>query len=156
MLLLERPWLDQAVDPRRYRLPPSASPLVKALSRGLPKADVCVELTGDAETINERKPEIGKEEIARQQQEWHDLAPRVARRVVEVDAVAQMVEQSAARIIDALRPPNTIGWATWGAPYGYPSRIGLRVTAAVRPRAALAIYPPQKRAAIVRDRKSVV
>ena len=62
--MLERPWVDQAVDPRRYRLPTALTTLVKAMSRLFPKADIAVILGGDANEVDTRKPEIGREEVS--------------------------------------------------------------------------------------------
>jgi glycosyltransferase involved in cell wall biosynthesis len=152
LLLLERPWLDQAVDPRRYRLSASATRVVEVLGRLLPRADVCVELKGDPEAINQRKPEIGVTEVARQQRKWLELAPMVARRVIEVDSVSQSMKKSTALVLESLQPNDMTRSQSWSAPWGYPTRIGLRVTSDIRPRDALSIYPPQKRTAIIRNR----
>ena len=150
LLLQERPWLDQAVDPRRYRLPPASAKLVRALGRLLPRADVCIELRGDPDAIHDRKPEIGVTEVARQQRNWHELAPAMGKRIIEIDAVGLSIEQVISSSGSEIRPPTTVNLHGWTAAWGYPSRIGLRVSSEIRPRAALAIYPPQKRSAITR------
>ena len=152
LLLLERPWLDQVVDPRRYRLSRRTSEVVPILGRFLPQADVCVQLTGDSQQIHERKPEIGAAEVARQQDQWQLLAPMVAKRTVSIDAVSQSIEESSTLVAAALLPPKTLSRGGWSAPWGYPGRVGMRVTSDVRPHDALSIYPPQKQTAIVRTR----
>ena len=88
ILVVERGWFDMAVDPRRYRLPASLRGWVLALGRTVPRPDLAVVLHGDPTAINARKPEIGVLEVVRQIREWRSLAPRVARRVMEIDAVA--------------------------------------------------------------------
>lgn len=85
LLIVERGWFDMAVDPRRYRLPAWASHLVLGVGRALPRAGLTVLLTGDPSILHARTGEIGTTETARQLERWRELAPRTARRVVEID-----------------------------------------------------------------------
>jgi thymidylate kinase len=69
LVLMERGYHDLAVDPRRYRL--AVSPrLVRALGRFLPRPDLTILLHGDATVLHERKSELERTEIDRQQRAW--------------------------------------------------------------------------------------
>ncbi|MDP9220265.1 MAG: hypothetical protein M3P23_06965 [Actinomycetota bacterium] len=88
LLIVERGWWDMAVDPRRYRLHPRLTGLVEILGRLLPRADIAVLLSGDAQTMDRRKTEIGAQEVERQVNSWQRLARHAGRRVVTVDTTA--------------------------------------------------------------------
>ncbi len=152
LLLLERPWLDQAVDPRRYRLPPLTVQVVKALGRALPKADFCVQMVGDPTSIDRRKPEIGEEEVRRQQNAWDDNASAVGRKVIRVDSVAMSRDAMVSVVLEASLQRPTPQPLQWVRPLGYPTRLDMRVTSQPCPNDALRVYPPQKRIAIARER----
>jgi len=152
LLLLERPWLDQVVDPRRYRLPPAISPVLRVFARLLPRSDVVVCLGGDASEIHRRKPEIGESEVARQQAAWREMSKIAGRTVVELDSVRADVQQNSNQLLLALAPPAEASGQSWIHPFGYPKRVDMRVTAHPVPRDALGIYPPQKTIAVARER----
>lgn len=103
LVLIERGWWDMAVDPRRYRLPATMLPLVRAIGCILPKVDVVVLLGGDPAAIHRRKPEIGVEELTRQLVAWRSLAPKAGRRIVTVDTVAGTLVETTAAVVSALR-----------------------------------------------------
>jgi len=137
LLLLERGWFDMVVDPRRYRLPTALVPLIRLLGRLLPQPDVVLLLTGDAEALHARKPEIGITEVDQQIRRWRDIAPVTARHVLEVDTVRTSPEQAADALLAALPRAGR----QWRSVPLTPSRVALRTTGAARP--ALAIYQPQ-------------
>lgn len=70
LIIRERGWIDQAVDPRRYRLSSSSIFLVKLLSHLAPQPWLIVLCGGDAQTISLRKFEISRDETDRQLKEW--------------------------------------------------------------------------------------
>jgi energy-coupling factor transporter ATP-binding protein EcfA2 len=99
LVLVERGWLDAAVDPRRYRLavPPGA---VEWLGRLLPRPDLALVLAGPAAILSERKGELSPAETARQSASWSRL--RAARSHVALDATAPP-ESVAAAAVEAVR-----------------------------------------------------
>ncbi len=145
LLVVERGWYDLAVDPHRYRLPTSFAPLVAALGRFVPRADVVVLLTGDPAELHRRKPEIGVAEVTRQLAAWEQLAGRAGRQVVRIDTVAQPPTESAAALLAALARPA----GRWRRVPAAPARLALRATG---PGPALAIYRPHRRPARVATR----
>lgn len=136
VLLLERGWFDMTVDPLRYRMSESIVPLVRVLGRLLPRPDALLLLSGDANALHARKPEIGVEEVARQIEGWRRIAPVAARRVVEVDTVRTEPDDAVDALSAAMRSPRV-----WRRVPCTPGRIDLRVTGDARP--GLAIYQPQ-------------
>jgi hypothetical protein len=82
LVVIERGFLDLAVDPTRYRLDVSPR-LVRTLSRLLPGPDLTVLLGARRELVSERKAELEGSEIARQIAAWRQVAGSTA---VEVDA----------------------------------------------------------------------
>jgi hypothetical protein len=142
LVVLERGWFDQAVDPRRYRLDPRVVPLVRALGRLLPRADLCVVAGGDPAAVVARKPEIGVDETARQQAAWRALSGRAGRRVVAVDTVGTDADTGARRALAALEA----ACGRWLAPLT-PARMDLVATPGPDGAAALAVYRPSNRRA---------
>jgi thymidylate kinase len=107
LLVVERGWLDMAVDPRRYRLPRWAARVVEALGGVFARADVTVLLSGDAATLDARVGEIGVAETARQIERWRELAPRWGGRVVEIDTTSDgpgIVADRAWAVVSAATP----------------------------------------------------
>lgn len=73
-VLIERPWVDIAVDPRRYRL--GVGPhRVRTLGRLLPQPDLMIVLHAPAELLHLRKAELPVEELQRQLGAWRVIAP---------------------------------------------------------------------------------
>ncbi len=69
LVLVERGWLDLAVDPARYRLSSSAA-VTRFLGRFLPKPSMVLLLEAPAEVLIGRKPELDEAEITRQFEAW--------------------------------------------------------------------------------------
>lgn len=151
VLIVERGWYDQIVDPRRYRLDSRVLVLLRTLGRLLPGPDTFVLLSGDADVIAERKHELSSAEVRRQFDRWRELAPRATRRI-EVDTVEQTEDECAATI--AARPKPAYRWRRPIAP----SRLDLRVSEGPSAAAALDIYRPSNtgaRAALGVSRRAV-
>jgi thymidylate kinase len=85
LIVMERGWLDIAVDPRRYRL--TVSPrVVELLGRLLPAPDLALILRADPALLVGRKAELPVEELARQNRRWEQVVfPRQTTRIV-IDA----------------------------------------------------------------------
>jgi hypothetical protein len=75
LVVVERGFLDIAVDPTRYRLRVSPG-IVRAFARLLPTPDLTVVLEARADAIAARKVELPTDEIVRQSEQWRVLAPR--------------------------------------------------------------------------------
>jgi len=75
LVVLERPFVDFAIDPRRYRLstPPA---LARALARLLPRPDLVLVLTAPARAVHRRKRELAIRELERQLAAWRGEATR--------------------------------------------------------------------------------
>lgn len=73
ILLEERGWFDQLVDPKRYRLSSQSGPFIKVISWFLPKPDLFIFSSGDPNEIFARKPELELAEISRQISGWRKL-----------------------------------------------------------------------------------
>ncbi len=151
LILLERPWLDQAVDPYRYRIAKSLTPWLCVVGRLVRRADVAVCLSGDPSAVHRRKPEIGEHEVARQQEAWERLVGSAGRRSIRLDSVSMDPDDLATELLQRTAPPMAVA-EHWVHPVGYPKRLDLRATSAPLPRSALNIYPPQKRVAVLRER----
>jgi hypothetical protein len=102
VLLVERGWHDMVVDPRRYRMHEDAMPLLRALGRLLPRADVAVVLTGRADVLYARKREVALEEVGRQLRAWPDVARRAGREVLVLDTERTTADECAAAVLAAL------------------------------------------------------
>ena len=148
LLVLERPWADQAVDPKRYRLPASMRPVVSRMGRLLPRADVAVLLTGDPAEMHRRKPEIGAHEVQRQLTAWRDSLALVGRAGAEVASVGVPLERTVREVVAAASPATEgLRELRWVRPFGFPARLDLRVTASPTPISATKVYAPQRRRA---------
>lgn len=147
LLVRERPWEDQLVDRRRYRLPQSLFGTVRCLGRLLPRADVAVLLTGDPRRMHYRKPELPVEEIEAQLTRWEATVGHVARRVSIVDTTAS---DDLEATVETLVTEVALAGATralWIAPLGFPARLAMRCTDAPPPLVAMQMYPPARSAA---------
>jgi hypothetical protein len=82
LVVLERPFVDFAIDPRRYRLSTPAV-LARALARLLPRPDVVLVLTAPAADVRRRKPELAVAELQRQLAAWREEAARRGHPVVD-------------------------------------------------------------------------
>jgi thymidylate kinase len=90
-VVIERGWWDLAVDQARYRL--NAPPrLLHWLGRMLPRPDRTLILSGDADVIRRRKPELSSTELERQLAAWKALPAAPLRAVViDVNGPAERV-----------------------------------------------------------------
>lgn len=144
LLVVERGWLDMAVDPRRYRLTASLSQTVRLLGRFVARPDVVLLLTGDAELLHARKPEIGVGEVSRQIDVWRELASTAGNRVIELDTVETAPEAAASAVFAALSAP-TEPCRPWRHVPFTARRLALRSQGDSAP--AQAVYQPFSRAA---------
>jgi thymidylate kinase len=104
LVIVERGWLDLAVDPRRYRLSLPVR-LVRALGRLLPNPDLVLVLEAAPHAIHRRKGELDVDEIGRQLQAWRALAARDPGRFAVIDAAGSapaVLEEALGRIDDCL------------------------------------------------------
>jgi peptidoglycan/xylan/chitin deacetylase (PgdA/CDA1 family) len=87
LIVVERGWLDLAVDPQRYRisLPQRA---IRQAVRLLPSPDLVLHLDASADVICSRKLELERSEVERQLVAWRELARSDASRFVTIDAGA--------------------------------------------------------------------
>jgi hypothetical protein len=140
LLVVERGWWDQVVDPRRYRMPARLVPVMWLLGRLMPRADVLLLLVGDPSEIAARKPELEPAEIARQQGEWRRVGHRAGKAVVELDAVSETREQTEIAAADVLQRILGTRAAIWRHAPLVPARLDLRVTGGASATPALTIY----------------
>jgi thymidylate kinase len=98
----QRFWWDQAVDPARYRLSPSAGRLAAVLARLLPKADLALLLRGDPRVLAGRKGELTTAETARQLRHWERVIADCAKRWVVIDTSMAPLEACVAEAHRAL------------------------------------------------------
>jgi hypothetical protein len=74
LVVFERPPIDMAVDPRRYRLSEPFGSWAGRLALVLPGPRVIAVCQGDPDRIHARKPELDLGELRRQQVRWAQLA----------------------------------------------------------------------------------
>jgi hypothetical protein len=73
LIVMERGWLDIAVDPRRYHLVLPRG-LVELLGRLLPAPDLVIVLQADPQVLSRRKAELPVAELSRQIGRWRQIA----------------------------------------------------------------------------------
>lgn len=109
LVILERGWLDLAVDPIRYRL---SSPrfLATSLAHLQPRPDLVLRLDAPSAVIRQRKPELEISEIDRQLTAWKNFATDDPRRFGLINAgdsaaggARQAVDLIANRLADRQR-----------------------------------------------------
>jgi hypothetical protein len=110
LVVVERGWIDLAVDQTRYRLSLSQRTVRLAL-RCLPRPDLVLHLDASAEVVCSRKRELERPEVERQLLAWRALAAANADRFVTLDAGAprEQVLESALAAVDerlARRQPS--------------------------------------------------
>jgi thymidylate kinase len=102
-VIIERGWWDIAVDPMRYRMRVSDQ-LVLALGRLLPRPNQTLILTGPAQLIHARKPELRTAEVERQLERWRLIAAEHPRTVlVDVNQPLEVVMARVEALIDPQR-----------------------------------------------------
>jgi len=104
LIVVERGWLDLAVDPRRYRLSLPAE-LVLGVARLLPRPDLVLVLEATPHAIHRRKGELPVGEIDRQLQAWRAVAARDPERFALIDASGwppAVLEEALRRVDDRL------------------------------------------------------
>jgi hypothetical protein len=104
LVIVERGWLDLAVDQRRYRLSLPEGP-IRALGRLLPRPALVLVLEAAPHSIHRRKSELTVAEIDRQLRAWRALALRDPERFTLVDAsgsARDVLEEALRRIDDRL------------------------------------------------------
>jgi hypothetical protein len=87
LIVIERGWLDLAVDPERYRISLPQRTLRLALGL-LPRPDLVLHLDASADVICSRKLELERAEVEHQLVAWRALAAAHADRFVTLDASA--------------------------------------------------------------------
>jgi hypothetical protein len=94
LVVMERGWLDIAVDPRRYHLtvPPK---LVELLDRSLPSPDLVIVLEAEPQILNDRKAELPLGELSRQIGRWRQIS--FSRRAIRLRLDAS---EEPARLVD--------------------------------------------------------
>lgn len=137
VLLVERGWWDQLVDPTRYRLPGALRPLVRILGRLLRAPDLVILASGDPAEIHRRKPEIGVAEVTRQLDDWKAIADAIASRVLVIDTVTNSVESSVLLAAHAFQPSTRL----LRTPLS-PSRLNIHATPNKAGAVALGLYRP--------------
>lgn len=83
IVVMERPFLDQAIDPDRYRIHNLTIPLVRVLAFFLPRPDFVVSLVGDAGVITNRKNELTADSTEKQLRLWMEALRN--KRLLELD-----------------------------------------------------------------------
>lgn len=100
VVVQERGWFDQLVDPRRYRMSTRLVPIVRLLGAALPRPDSVIVMMGDASLISARKSELSVEETRRQVTQWRLLGRQWRGNLV--DATSDTVEESAVKVAQAV------------------------------------------------------
>ena len=140
LVVVERGFLDLAVDPRRYRLA-SGTKLVRMLSLVLPAPDLTLLVDSSPSLINERKPELSEREIDRQITTWRQLGESYRKRFAVIPghsrtetlerAVGSIEERLVGRQMDLSRFDTAL--RCMGSPHAEGQHFSL-VAAAGRPR----------------------
>jgi hypothetical protein len=115
LVVIERGWLDMAVDPVRYRLSPLPG-IVRFLGRLGPQPDIALILEAPPDVLHLRKAELPATELSRQCKEWHSVLPRGIRTTfIDTSSSFDDVVSKARQAITAAhsaRPPDAVspGW----------------------------------------------
>lgn len=97
LVLVERPWADVEVDPRRYRLALPAA-LLAAAGRLARRPDLTLVLDAPVPVVLARKVELAGAEVERQRVAWLAVARREPHRVAVLDARAPSADVLAAAV----------------------------------------------------------
>ena len=101
LVLFDRHFTDQLIDPRRYKLANLPRWLIALFANSLPRPDLVVALVGDSKQIWLRKREISEQEIEAQNTRLRDTAAN-GRRVLVVDTTLEPLELSLERVAEAV------------------------------------------------------
>jgi len=104
LVVMERGWMDIAVDPRRYHLDVPEK-LVELFGRLLPGPDVVIVLQTDPEILAHRTGELPQEELSRQMALWRKISfsPRTHRLALDAsDGKEQLMDRAARAILARL------------------------------------------------------
>jgi thymidylate kinase len=128
LVVLERPFVDFAIDPKRYRLstPPA---LARALARLLPRPDLVLVLTAPARAVHARKRELPLQELERQLAAWRAEARRSGFPVLDASGAPAETFADALHLVDETlaRRHGDLGPARAALELlGSPSRAGTR------------------------------
>mgnify|MGYP002152337101 CR=1 FL=1 len=109
IVIHERGWLDQVVDPCRYRLPSWTGAMTLMLNAFVRKPDLVLNCVGDPAVMHDRKGEIGADETARQLAQWQSLLTSLP--TVEVNTTDSPVDQTeevaCEAVLDLVRAATT-------------------------------------------------
>ena len=148
LVIWERGWHDQIVDPARYRLQPEVVERLAWMRHLIPRSDAVLLVQGDPDAIHARKPELPAQEIKEQVTRWAQLANAAGRHVVHVDTVQSGPSEAASQAMSGLVPVGGSGPAASSAPWRSvwptPSRVGLSAAGGGGATPALAIYRPHR------------
>src|SRR5205814_4952667 len=99
LVVLERPFVDFAIDPRRYRL--STPPvLARLLARLLPSPDLVLVLTAPARAVHRRKRELAVGELERQLSAWRAEAQHRGYPVLDASGAPAATFEAALEHVD--------------------------------------------------------
>lgn len=146
IVVIERGWHDQIVDPTRYRLAPSARGFVALLGRLVPRADLVLNLHGDIETLWSRKQEIPREELERQLSEWKAWSEQVGHSTLSLDTSLLSEEAAALSAVDALQARGL----RWRAVRFTPKRLSMAATSSATVATVATAYRPLRFSARLR------
>ena len=109
LVILERGWLDLAVDPKRYRLS-LPNGIASRLGKALPKPDLTLVLDAPPGQVTARKRELEPLEVARQRAVWRTLANEQRPRASLVDAAmpsSHVLEEALGAVNEKLAARHT-------------------------------------------------
>ena len=102
IVVQERGWADQLVDPLRYRLSASGSAAARLFWPMSPRFDALIALFGDPPSLAARKSELSTKELARQIERWDKLR-QVYPSSIKIDTVTNTVDDAVTQAISAFR-----------------------------------------------------
>lgn len=101
VILQERGWLDQIVDPTRYRISTRFSKLIAFMANFLPKPDLIISCVGSSHVISTRKLELSDQETSRQLSIWRELTSNYSR--LEIDTVNNEINDTVEQVMSLLK-----------------------------------------------------
>src|SRR5215207_8473432 len=151
LVVQERGWADQIVDPLRYRLSRSGSVAARLLWPVSPRFEALITLSGDATSLAARKDELSTTELTRQIERW-DKIRRAYPSSINIDTVTNTVADVVTQAIAAFRSARKDRLVVVARPVlTWPRRLHAHAT----PKANLALqalYKPASNVGKVRRR----